>query len=578
MSQFPLLFLLLLLIPATQSVISYRFTFKENNLNNFFQVYLLDVGIDITFTDDDYAHFSTTVFNVTPLHFSMWINGVNCGIINLSCKFKIQPNQLLNIVMYKIDMQSNLISFLYRGGTQSPDIFINGCSKTMNALSCAYGSQYSTDTRGNSYTDSICVCRAIVANCLLVSNDTCISNRPFWNYNPSEDTTTQEPTTTRLITTVPITTTKGSTTREPTTVPTTTKKVFTTKGFTTVPTTTITTTTTSPTTVATTTVPRTTVLTTTTLATTTTITTTTTVTTPTTPTTATSTTSSPTTTVTNSTKSPSTSTTTPSPPPPTTTTTPDMFVPTLKNLSDSGVGPNNVSTVLNETLVYSKIGPDLNATQVMEISTILINAANVPGLKAENSMAILQNLDNMLYVNPSTMYQSGNSAQRVLDCLGTMVDNTMDPRIEYLDGTNLGFSSKKIDCSKLGQDDGLLDLGNRFELINSTDSLGKWHSIVVPSYTGTNLPISSGKAETYTPPPRFAMDAGFFRSFWVDTVGAEGEGLEMNVTSRELENKGSYVIDQSCAKKKFRKNRKKKFFFENYFFRKFFFEISVFFQ
>lgn len=266
--------------------------------------------------------------------------------------------------------------------------------------------------------------------------------------------------------------------------------------------------------------------------------------------------------MTNSTKSPSTtSTTTPSPPP--TTTTPDMFVPTLKNLSDSGVGPNNVSTVLNETLVYSKIGPDLNATQVMEISTILINAANVPGLKAENSMAILQNLDNMLYVNPGTMYQSGNSAQRVLDCLGTMVDNTMDPRIEYLDGTNLGFSSKKIDCSKLGQDDGLLDLGNRFELINSTDSLGKWHSIVVPladlcstqdlshvfftiyrdtslfvgqqqyrSYTGTNLPISSGKAETYTPPPRYTREAGFFSRLWGDEVA--GDGQEMNVTSQTV--------------------------------------------
>lgn len=61
-----------------------------------------------------------------------------------------------------------------------------------------------------------------------------------------------------------------------------------------------------------------------------------------------------------------------------------------------------------------------------------------------------------------------------------MVDNTVDQRIEYLNGQNLGFSSKRLDCSNLGADDGLLDLGSKFELINSTDSLGKWHSILVP--------------------------------------------------------------------------------------------------
>ncbi|KAF1763974.1 hypothetical protein GCK72_003920 [Caenorhabditis remanei] len=135
-----------------------------------------------------------------------------------------------------------------------------------------------------------------------------------------------------------------------------------------------------------------------------------------------------------------------------------------------------------------------------------------------------------------------------------MVDNTVDQRIEYLEGSNLGFSSKKIDCSNLGTDDGLLDLGTKFELINSTDSLGKWHSILVPlselcstqslshvyftiyrdtslfvgqqqyrSYSGTNHPISSGQAGTYTPPPRYKRSV------------EEEEGEEvMNVTSQTV--------------------------------------------
>ena len=152
-----------------------------------------------------------------------------------------------------------------------------------------------------------------------------------------------------------------------------------------------------------------------------------------------------------------------------------------------------------------------------------------------------------------------------------MVDNTVDQRIEYLEGSNLGFSSKKIDCSNLGTDDGLLDLGSKFELINSTDSLGKWHSLLMPlselcstqtckspsgrsrskfwvtvshvyftiyrdtslfvgqqqyrSYSGTNHPISSGQAGTYTPPPRYKRSV----------EEEEGEGEEvMNVTSREF--------------------------------------------
>uniref|UniRef100_A0A1I7TYY7 CUB domain-containing protein n=1 Tax=Caenorhabditis tropicalis TaxID=1561998 RepID=A0A1I7TYY7_9PELO len=187
---------LFILFGVANGVITYTFSFKENNMNSLLQVYYLNVQIDITFSEEGYAIFTTSVLNVSPLHFSMFVNGRNCGIISLLCKFQIQPNEALNIIMYKIDMQSHLISFLYHGGTESPDIFINGCSETMSFGSCAYGSQYSMDTRGNSYADSICVCRSVFSSCLLVSNDTCISNRPFWNYNSSIISTTQEPLTT----------------------------------------------------------------------------------------------------------------------------------------------------------------------------------------------------------------------------------------------------------------------------------------------------------------------------------------------------------------------------------------------
>ncbi|CAI2336103.1 unnamed protein product [Caenorhabditis sp. 36 PRJEB53466] len=321
------------------------------------------------------------------------------------------------------------------------------------------------------------MCRDIYALCSGV-NDTCISNRPFWNNDPSTLETsstsrlTTPPSTTvtttfpsTVVTITPTTTTEripSTTTTHPTsttTLPTTTKYILSDTTSTTFSTTTVTTTTTSTST----------------------------------NTTITADTST-TTTDTNSTNSPMTSS------PPTTTSSSDVFVPTLKNLSDSGVGINNVSTVLNETLGYSRQGAGLNATQVTEISKILCNACNVPGLKAEHSFSILKNLDNMLYVDKSTMYQSGNSPQEVLQSL---------------------------------VDDGLLDLGSKFELINTTDSLGKWHSVVVPlselcssqelthvyftiyrdtslfvgqqqyrTYSGTNHPISSGRAEAYTPPPR----------------------------------------------------------------------------
>ncbi|UMM16006.1 hypothetical protein L5515_013202 [Caenorhabditis briggsae] len=535
--------------PSTVAAITYTFRFQENDLNNFFLIYYLNVQIDIGFMDDGTALFTTSVLNVSPFHFSMFVNGRNCGIINLRCQFTIQPNQQLNIVVNKIDMESNLLSFLYKGGSQSPDVYINGCSETIKTGLCAFGSQLSTDTQGNDYDDSICVCHGILSSCIMTSNDSCIANHPFWNYQPT--TSMDATSTTRFLTT---TTAPTSTTVIPTTttvLPNTTLVQTTTK----LPTTKLTTTTASTSTTMTT--KTTTPLQTTTpilqtIKTTTRLKTTTTRTTTSMPTTTTSSTSTTVKNSTNATSSMTSSTTTSSPP--TTTTTPDAFVPTLKNLSDSGVGPNNVSTVLNETLTYSKMGPNLNSTQVMEISTILVNAANVPGLTTENSYQILHNLDNMLYVDPTTMYQSGNSAQRVLNSLGTMVDNTMDQRIEYLEGTNLGFSSKKINCQNLSQDDGLLDLGSKFELINSTDSLGKWHSILVPlsdlcstqalshvfftiyrdtslfvgqqqyrSYTGTNHPISSGQAETYTPPPQYR------RSGW-----DEEDSEIMNVTSREF--------------------------------------------
>ncbi|CAB3411467.1 unnamed protein product [Caenorhabditis bovis] len=154
-------------------------------------------------------------------------------------------------------------------------------------------------------------------------------------------------------------------------------------------------------------------------------------------------------------------------------------IPTLKNLSDSGVGINNVSTVLNDTLWYSQQGADLDSTQVGEIAIILNNCANLRGLSAENSIGILKNLDNVLLVDDETMRMSGSSSDMMLGMLPTMVDNTKDEQINYLDGQNLGFTAKKIDCSKRVQDEGLLDLGNNFEIINSTVSNTR-NSIVVP--------------------------------------------------------------------------------------------------
>ncbi|CCD64646.2 GPS domain-containing protein [Caenorhabditis elegans] len=543
---------LFVLFGATQTI-TYTVLFRENNLNNFLLFYFMEFQVNVGFSNDGYAVFTTAVLNMTPYHFQMYVNGRNCGLLTLQCKFQLQPNESLNIVLDKIDMQSNLMTFTYRGGKKDPDVYINGCYESMS--SCAYGSQQSTDTRGTLYQDSICACVGSFPTCLFSENDTCISNRPFWNYDPPTASTTEEIDTsssTSRSTSTPSSTEASSTVTSTTTARTTTTMIPTTPTTTTIASTSTVTSIVTSTTVTSTTVPTTTVVTTVPTTTATSTSTSTASTTTTTPSTSTHTTT--VTYSTNATSSTTSPTTSPTPEPePTTTAT--VLAPTLKNLSDSGVGINNVSTVLNETLTYSEMGANLNATQVAEISTILINSANVPGLTAENSMAILHNLDNMLYVSPTIMYQSGNSAQGVLNSLGTMVDNTVDQRIEYLNGQNLGFSSKRLDCSNLGADDGLLDLGSKFELINSTDSLGKWHSILVPlsdlcstqdlshvfftiyrdtslfvgpqqyrTYTGTNKPISSGEAETYTPPPRVPRSAGFY----------EAEPYQMNATSQTV--------------------------------------------
>uniref|UniRef100_A0A8R1IMK6 Uncharacterized protein n=1 Tax=Caenorhabditis japonica TaxID=281687 RepID=A0A8R1IMK6_CAEJA len=68
-------FLLVVFCAAAHGV-TYTFSFRETNLNNFLQVYYLNVQIDVDFdVAGGAAMFTTTVLSVTPLHFSMFVNG-----------------------------------------------------------------------------------------------------------------------------------------------------------------------------------------------------------------------------------------------------------------------------------------------------------------------------------------------------------------------------------------------------------------------------------------------------------------------------------------------------------------------
>lgn len=71
----PAFLYLVIVFFGTAQGLTYTFSFKETNLDNFLQAYYLNVEVDISFSDDGSATFTTTVLNVTPLHFSMFVNG-----------------------------------------------------------------------------------------------------------------------------------------------------------------------------------------------------------------------------------------------------------------------------------------------------------------------------------------------------------------------------------------------------------------------------------------------------------------------------------------------------------------------
>ncbi|CAI5440985.1 unnamed protein product [Caenorhabditis angaria] len=399
----------------------------------------------------------TNVYNLSPLHFSMFANDENCGILSRVCTFNLQKGETLQIKIVKIDQATKLLTFLYIDQNQEPQINAGKCPVTFPGLdpvrNCVAAEEIHSDTIGNSYLGDFCICGAPSADCSpTIANDSCISNQPWWHQdNPSSSTSTTP--TTIVTTSRPSTTTKPSLTTESTSTSTSrsTPRSTSTSTSRSTPSSTSTTSQTS--------------------------TSTTSMTSPTTSTLSSTTKISTTVTTTQSTPLPTTTQTTSTNFPPSPTSTP-----TLKNLSDSGVGINNVSTILNETLVYSKMGPNLNSTQVFEISTILYNSCNVPGLTVNNSLQILQNLDNILNVNEETFYQSGTSSSQLLSMLPSMVHNTENHRIDYLEGLNLGFTAKKVDCTNLDHDDGILDLGTRFELLNSSSKISETHqnSIVIP--------------------------------------------------------------------------------------------------
>ncbi|RCN49354.1 hypothetical protein ANCCAN_04605, partial [Ancylostoma caninum] len=140
----------------------------------------------------------------------------------------------------------------------------------------------------------------------------------------------------------------------------------------------------------------------------------------------------------------------------------------LKNLSEGGVDLKNVSRVLNETLVYSEQRSDLGSVEIQQITTILEKCANLSGLQAEDSQKILLNVDCILSANASQIQASGNSSQILLGLLPTLVQNTNATELDFLDGENLGFTSRSIDCSSVDDARGLIDLGRDFEILSGT--------------------------------------------------------------------------------------------------------------
>ncbi|CAO4364038.1 unnamed protein product [Caenorhabditis nigoni] len=166
-------------------------------------------------------------------------------------------------------------------------------------------------------------------------------------------------------------------------------------------------------------------------------------------------------------------------------TTTATTVPSLQDLANGGVDLSNVTQVLNDTEHYSKQGMALNHTQIFDITKILHNSANLPGISQENAIQILQNMDQCLNAHKEQVRRGQTREFRLLDVLRPMVMNTKDKFIQYLDGKNLGFNAKKVNCqSENHTDDGLIDYGRDigFAVLNDTNRLSstQHNSIIVP--------------------------------------------------------------------------------------------------
>ncbi|CCD64647.2 GPS domain-containing protein [Caenorhabditis elegans] len=168
----------------------------------------------------------------------------------------------------------------------------------------------------------------------------------------------------------------------------------------------------------------------------------------------------------------------------TSTPVPTTSFPSLKDISDTGVGLNNVTRVLNETYHYSSEGENLNRTQIRDITKILHNSANLAGISAENAQQILANMDQVLNAHRREIRNGQSKDYRLLALLRPMVMNTKDHFVQYLNGRNLGFNAKKVDCKSITTDDGLIDYGPDFGFapLNDTNRLTatKENSIIVP--------------------------------------------------------------------------------------------------
>ncbi|KHJ75634.1 hypothetical protein OESDEN_24750, partial [Oesophagostomum dentatum] len=137
----------------------------------------------------------------------------------------------------------------------------------------------------------------------------------------------------------------------------------------------------------------------------------------------------------------------------------------LKELSEKEVDLKNVSKVLNETLQYSEQRTELKADQIEEITTILEKCANLSGIQPEDSQKVLLNIDCILSADVSQIKASGNSSQRLLELLPTLVQNTNASSFDFLEGENLGFTATAFDCSSSEDTLGLVDNGRSFDLL-----------------------------------------------------------------------------------------------------------------